>query len=351
MDFDPNDAGIPGQLFGLPDSPSDAHVVVVPVPFDATTSYRDGTRDGPAAVLAASAQVDLYDLEYGNPYSRGIAMLPLDRGMALEVAAKNREARAAAPAVRDRRDAAARAVVDACGARVNALVEETVAGLLEQGRLAVVLGGDHSTPFGSIRAHAARFPGLGILHIDAHADLRVAYEGFEWSHASIMHNVTSKIGAAGGVAALVQVGIRDFCEEEHMAIRHAPADHGTRILTHFDAPMQEALLRGGNWAEQAAHIVADLPEQVYVSLDIDGLDPTLCPDTGTPVPGGLSVHQLWGLLRALRRGGHRVVGFDLNEVAPARGLAPEAWGKDWNANVGARVLYKLIGAALGPSGV
>lgn len=354
MEFDPNAAAVSDGLYGLPHSPEDAHVVVVPVPFDATTSYRDGTRNGPAAVLAASAQVDLFDLDFGRPYARGIAMAPLGAGAPKAIAALNREARRhAEPVIAVGGEVAGKprlvkalAEVNRLSARMNALVEETVAGLLARGRLAVVLGGDHSTPFGAIKAYAARHPGLGILHVDAHADLRDAYEGFAFSHASIMHNVATRIGTAGGVATLVQVGIRDFCEAEYDFIAASGKGGIPRIVTHFDARLQAEKMGGTPFTALADRIVADLPGAVYLSVDIDGLDPALCPDTGTPVPGGLALHELWELLRALRRAGKRIVGLDLNEVAPSRTTRRAGWGADWNANVGARVLYKLIGAAL-----
>lgn len=356
MEFDPDGAAQGEGLYGLPDDPEGARVVVIPVPFDATTSYRDGTRNGPAAVLAASHQVDLFDLDFGRPYLQGITMRPLGEGPAATIRELGERARELAVPVIEaggvldgRPELEANlAEVNRIGSRLNELVEAQVESVLAAGRIAWVLGGDHSTPFGSIRAHGRRFPGLGILHVDAHADLRDAYEGFEWSHASIMHNVVTRIGAEGGVASLVQVGIRDFGEAEY-AMTQA-GDMGTRIVTHFDQRLAETRMRGGSWASLAERIVADLPEHVYLSLDIDGLDPKLCPDTGTPVPGGLAIDELWELLRAVVRSGRRIVGGDLNEVAPCRSLDPGEWGKDWNANVGARVLYRSIGAALAEAG-
>jgi agmatinase len=192
--------------------------------------------------------------------------------------------------------------------------------------------GDHAVPFGAIAAHAARHPAMGILHVDAHADLRHAYGGFTWSHASIMDNVVRRIPEV----PLVQVGVRDFCEEELDAIRAA----GPRIRTFFDRELRTERLRGTSFATQVDRIVACLPEEVYVSFDIDGLDPKLCPHTGTPVPGGLDFAQACYLLAAVVASARRIVGFDLVEVAPG----PD--GDEWDGNVGARLLYKLIGWAL-----
>ena len=193
-----------------------------------------------------------------------------------------------------------------------------------------MLGGDHSAPFGAIRAHAEAFPDLGILHLDAHADLREAYEGFTWSHASIMFNVVRQLPA---VKKLVQVAIRDLCEAEAALIDGS----GGRIVTFHDSKLAQGRFDGATWTHQVDEIVSHLPERVYLSFDIDGLDPTLCPNTGTPVPGGLSFHQASALLAGVVRSGRSIVGFDLCEVAP------DPAGGEWDGNVGARLLYKMIG--------
>jgi len=336
MTFDPNaaaerDAGI----YGLPYTADEARVVLLPVPWDATTSYRAGASRGPRAIFDASMQVDLYDAEVGKPYERGIAMLPESS----ELRAWNDEARAAAEEVIEAGGRvsgnaeleAALAKVNALSARVNEVVYLETKRLLGQGRVAAVVGGDHASPYGAIRAYAEKFQGLGVLHVDAHADLRRAYEGFEHSHASIMENVMR----LEGVSRIVQVGVRDFCEEELERI----ASSGGRVRTFFDVTLATAR-RKGALGESFAAAVSALPEAVYVSFDIDGLDPALCPHTGTPVPGGLSFHEASALLGAVAQSGRRIVGFDLNEVSPGDG------DDEWDANVGARVLYKLIGWTL-----
>lgn len=332
--FDPDAAALPGSgIFGLPFTPEESHVVIVPVPFEATTSYGGGTSKGPAAVLEASRQVDLYDHETGTPWSAGIAMLDIPKN----VVRWNREAKKyATPVIErggvvDRATRAAAAKVDAIGERLNAWVYETVSELLDEGKMAVVLGGDHSVPFGAIRAYAERHPGLGILHLDAHADLREAYEGLTWSHASIFHNVMTRIPRVG---KLVQVGVRDLGLAESRMIESSKG----RIVTFFDSDLASRKDRGEAFAQIAADIVARLPDEIYLSWDIDGLDPTLCPSTGTPVPGGLSWNEAMSLLRAVARSGKRVVGLDLCEVAPGP--------TEWDANVGARLLYKMIGFSL-----
>lgn len=333
--FDPNAAAAPGSgVFGLTTDEESAGVVLLPVPFDATTSYRRGTSRGPAAILEASKQVDLFDRQTGRPYEAGIFMCDADP----RISEWNDEARsladpiiAAGSAGDDPTLLASLARVNELCGQLNAWVEAAVEERLALGKLVAVVGGDHATPFGAIAAHARRTPGLGVLHIDAHADLRDAYEGFEFSHASIMHNVLVRCPS---VKKLVQVGIRDFGEAEH----DFQVSQGERVRCFFDADLAERKLEGTTWKTLSWEIVQALPRDVYVSFDIDGLDPALCPNTGTPVPGGLSFQEVCYLLSTVVKSGRRIVGFDLNEVAPGE--------DEWDANVGARVLYKLIGFAL-----
>ncbi len=338
MSFDPDAAASAGSgIYGLPFTPEEARVVVVPVPFEATTSYGGGTARGPAAVFEASKQVDLFDAETGRPYESGIAMLDVPK----KVQRWSREGKVLAKPVigaggaTNRRARAAVARVNDLGAKVNEWVYATTKTLLDAGKMPVTLGGDHSVPFGAIRAYAERYPGLGILHLDAHADLRQAYEGFTWSHASIFHNVMTRLDAVG---RLVQAGIRDLGQAEQAMI---DASNG-RIVTFHDARLAARKEEGEPFARLADEIAAALPDHVYLSWDIDGLDPTLCPSTGTPVPGGLSWNEAIGLLRALVRARKQIVGLDLCEIAPGE--------TEWDANVGARLLYKMIGFALKTQG-
>ena len=354
MTFDPDgpalaDAG----LYGLPSSVDEAAAVVVAVPFEATVSFRTGTKHGPAAIDAASRQVDLLDADFGRVYQPGIAMEPV----ADWIAGASDDARVAAMRVIEAHEQgeapadADVALVDAAGARVNAYVQERVAALLQRGRIPVVVGGDHSVPLGAIVACArhveqtAAGAPLGVLHLDAHLDLRDAYEGFKWSHASIMKNV---LDAAPSVR-LFQIGMRDFSDGELAIVRDQPE----RVTTWFDAQLRTPRLRG-RFIDVVDALVAALPRHVYLSFDIDGLDPTLCPSTGTPVPGGLSFDEIVTVLVAVARSGRTIVGLDLVEVAPppeaivtmADGeVDADALGDCWDANVGARLLYKMIGCA------
>ncbi len=341
--FDPNAAaGADSGIFGLDADAAQAAVWVHGAPFDATASYRKGAWQGPQAILQASRQVDLYDAWTARPYEAGIYMAPLDR----RILRWNKEASPLADLVIETggdvrgKPRLARALerVNARSGDVNQLVREQTLSALDAGKLPVLVGGDHSTPFGAIQACSERCGPLGVLHVDAHADLRPAYEGFEWSHASIMENVVRRLPR---VQRLVQVGIRDYCEQELETIRGSNG----RIRTLFDKEWSEARARGEDLRRLLRALMARLPERVYVSVDVDGLDPVLCPQTGTPVPGGLTWGEMQLLLAELARSGKRVVGLDVNEVNPGATWKP-GHPDAWDAIVGARLLYRLIATAL-----
>jgi agmatinase len=361
--FDPDAAADPAAgLFGLDHTAEAAELHVIPAPFDATCSYRRGAAEGPAAVLAASHQVELFDLAAGEPWKRGIHMQEPDG----RLAAWNAEARDLADGVIERAGriegdaalAADLARVNELSARADAAIEGQVAAALSAGKRVVLLGGDHSTALGSIRAHARHHRdsgaggGLGILHLDAHADLRVAFEGFERSHASVLHNALEAgldlapdarpadhpvPGAGEGLTSLVQVGLRDLSRGELDRIERDP-----RIHPVFDHDWAAARAAGEDLGLLIAEAIEHLPASVYLSLDIDGLDPTLCPSTGTPVPGGLGWHEAWLWIDAVRASGRRLVGADLVEVSP--GPAPDPATDTWDAMVGARLLHRILAA-------
>lgn len=344
--FDPDAAAQPGSgIFGLPSTRDQSRIVLVPVPFDATTSYGGGAAAGPNAILGASAQVDLHDAQFGPVYRRGIFLddePPGIRELSLHARALAEPIIAAGGVSSDPTPAetAALATIEAAGRSVNAAVERAVSAILDQGKIPGIVGGDHSTPFGAIRAcalaAAAADPsgGLGLLQIDAHMDLRDAFEGFRYSHASITHNVVTQIPQ---VTRVVQVGLRDVGKGEIDLSASMP----DRLFPHFDLDWARRLLDGQRFSELCRSAIEPLPRHVYITFDIDGLDPALCPHTGTPVPGGLSFSQAAILLQAVRDSGRTVVGFDLVEVTPS----PDPAAPEWDANVGARILYKLCGAA------
>ncbi len=329
-DFDPNGLAAPGQVYGLPYDVSSAEVVILPVPWEVTVSYASGTAQGPEAIRIASAQVDLYDPSVNEAWKMGLWMAPTSTKLAGKSERNRERAEAYLEALSEglsmQHVSKNHEKIEAACAHMVTWVESHVNEYLDRGQLVALLGGDHSTPLGYIRTLADRHPGLGILHIDAHMDLRRAYEGFTYSHASIMFNAMQH----PGISKLVQVGIRDYCEEE----LEVAAELGDRIEVFFDRDLKHAQFRGTSWASQVEAIVASLPQKVYLSLDIDGLDPKLCPHTGTPVAGGFEVEQVLYLVEAMGASGRTLVGLDLNEVAP--GL-----DGDWDANVGSRLLYRL----------
>jgi len=342
MNFDPNStATADSGIFGLPFSPADAKLVLIPVPWDVTTSYGKGASKGPEAVLAASHQVDLFDFETRDVYRHGYALLEIPD----EILSLNREFNEVSTRVVAQIEAG-EAVdlklvkrVNQASEQVNAWVYEQSKAALDRGQIVAVLGGDHSSPLGAIRALSEKYKGdFSILHVDAHADLRDAYQGFQHSHASIMHNVME---SSFRPKKLVQVGIRDFSDGEFQYIQSKPS----LISTHFDAPTKRRLMRGESWQKICDEVVAQLSERVYISFDIDGLTPDLCPSTGTPVPGGLSFEQATCLLATLHEHKKTIVGFDLCEVAQLDESS------EWDGNVGARLLFKMCGWTMMTNGL
>ncbi len=334
--FDPNAAASKESgIFGLPFSVDEAKLILLPITWEATTSYGGGTSKGPEAIFHASKQVDLFDAELGNFYEMGIAMIEPSQ----EVWQWNESAKNAAKRVIEEAELAIQAV-NAHSKALNHYVYSETKRHLSQEKLVGIVGGDHSVPFGAINAFLEKHPEMGILHFDAHADMRSAFEGFEFSHASIMYNVITKTS----LNKLVQVGIRDFCEEEFQFIQK----NNDRVVTFFDALLQEQKMNGKHWSQICDDIIQHLPPSVYVSFDIDGLDPRFCPHTGTPVPGGLDFNEALYLLKKVVKSGRKIIGFDLNEVSlgTAHSSTQNNPAAEWDANVGARLLYKLCGWTL-----
>ncbi|NQZ00321.1 MAG: arginase family protein [Bdellovibrionales bacterium] len=333
------DEGLTGSykngLFGIPAKKAESKVVIAPVPWDTTTSYGKGTSKGPQAILQASPQIDLFDFDLENSWKKGYywddALMPLEqlnnrvRPLSEMVMSQLEESGQLSPENRQLQSE----VNSACKSMVGQVYEFSKK-TVESGKLLGLVGGDHSTPEGYLKLLSERLQGdFGILHIDAHHDLRVSYQGFDHSHASIMHNVMSLPQSPN---SLVQVGIRDFSQQEYNYSERHP-----KIKTFWDRKLKAELFAGKTWSDCCSEIIASLPERVYVSFDIDGLSPEFCPSTGTPVPGGLSYDQAVYLLASLGKSGKTLIGFDLNEVAPSSD------GNEWDANVGCRLLFQLCG--------
>ena len=333
--FDPNGVGAAhAQVFGLPFSHAESRVVILPVPWDATASYEAGSSRGPEAIRKASPQLDLDDPDVPDSWQAGFFMLQSSP----EWQQRNRVLR---PRVSEhlRLLESGAEPDDSLPQRVNEETEalrkwvfERTEETLHAGKIPGLLGGDHGTALGAMQAGLAQYPAMGILQIDAHADLRDAYEGFRHSHASIMHNALD-----AGVTCLVPVGLRDVCQAENQILSADP-----RISAFPQHVLDTRRFNGENWKACVADIIAALPQDVWVSFDIDGLDPSLCPNTGTPVPGGLSFAEVSFLLGELMHSGRLIIGFDLTEVSPDPDDRHE-----WDANVGARILYRLCSVAVG----
>jgi agmatinase len=335
--FDPNSVGLKtNNIFGLPFKEEEAELVLLPVPWEVTVSYRPGTARGPENIFDASMQIDLYDPDVTDGWKKGFYMMPVDKNIRKKSDFLRQCAELIISHLTEGGEVAENEQlaeklnnINAGGELLCNWVQEMSARLLKQGKRVGLIGGDHSTPLGFIRALAEHHTDFGVLQIDAHADLRNAYEGFEYSHASIMYNVMEMVPQ---VTKLVQVGIRDYCDEEMDMIRNSNG----RISTYFDKDIKEQQYEGATWKEICNRIINELPQKVYISFDIDGLDPKLCPSTGTPVPGGFEVEQVFYLFKQLHLSGRELIGFDLNEVSTGTQSSDSI-----DAIVGARVLYKL----------
>lgn len=331
-DFNPNGVGLKnGNFIGLPFTQENAEVVLLPVPWDVTVSYGQGTALAPDAILDASTQLDLFDLDVADGWKRGIYFQEINEDV-LQIRNKLRPKATEYinflenGGVLDS-DSGMETLLDEINSECEAMnyfVYRESKKLLDDGKLVGVVGGDHSTPLGYIKALSEKYERFGVLQIDAHMDLRNSYEGFTYSHASIFYNALR----LSSVKKLVQVGIRDCCDEE---IEHSKQDG--RVSVFFDQHLKEEQYNGAHWTEQCKEIIADLPGNVYISFDVDGLDPKLCPNTGTPVPGGLEFNQITFLFKKLLESGRKIIGFDVCECG----------NDEWDANVAARIIYKLCG--------
>lgn len=336
LSFDPSQPGLSdATVFGLPFSAEESEIIVIPVPWEVTVSYGSGASNGPEAILESSFQVDLLHQEYPELWKLGIFMDKAPKKLAKRSAKYKKmaqpiiEALESGERIEDHQSLYQNLekINDVCADMVEMVKNQTLH-WLNQGKCAVLLGGDHSTPLGYYQALAEKHPSFGILHLDAHMDFRIAYEGFTFSHASIMYNALQ----IQNISKIVQVGIRDFCEEEVGVAK----GQGDRVKVLTDQYLKEKEFKGLNWHKQCEEIIAMLPEKVCVSFDIDGLEPWYCPNTGTPVPGGYSFEQAAYLLRLLANSGKEIIGFDLVEVSPGE--------NDWDGNVGARMLFHMCGA-------
>ncbi|MGN6401969.1 MAG: agmatinase family protein [Flavisolibacter sp.] len=332
--FDPNGAGNPNNnVFGLPFSEQDARLVILPVPWEVTVSFGSGTARCSEQIMKASLQVDLFDPEVPDGWKDGFFLRETDKKILLKSDYLRKEAELYIDYI-SQGDVVANnqfmcktlKEVNEGGYFLNNWVHHQTKELLDKGKLVALLGGDHSTPLGYMKAIGEKHGDFGIIQIDAHCDLREGYEGFVYSHASIMYNALKEIPQ---LKKLVQVGIRDYSQGEHEFIQQ----NADRIKTYFDADIRSRQFEGETFKQIVDEMIAQLPQKVYISFDIDGLDPKLCPNTGTPVQGGFETEQVFYIFKKIQQSGKQIIGFDLSEVSTSETC--------WDANVGARVLFKL----------
>jgi len=313
--------------------PSEASLVLIPVPWEATVSFGEGTAKAPDAIRVSSHQLDLENYHYIKPYKAGILMQEIDEELFdLSNKARKKAVQVIEALENESEDKKALKFVNNASEILNSSIYKKSIKQLKDNKFVGIVGGDHSCPFGLIKAlNDTQDEDFGILHVDAHHDLRKAYEGFNHSHASILYNVMNECEK---VSKLVQFGIRDYSSEESQRLKK----YQTRAACLYDASMQEQLADGKSLKEILTPYVEQLPHNVYLSIDIDGLDPVNCPNTGTPVPGGLSYSQLEFLILIVVKSGREIIGFDLCEVGKSKNT--------WDENVASRILYQLCGALL-----
>ena len=321
------------NIFGLPFTEEDARLVILPIPWEVTVSYSAGTARAPEHIFRAAYQVDLFDAENRNGWMQGFYMRHSDKKVLLKSDYLRKEAELYIDYISkgekvEKNNFMSKSLkeINEGSLYMNKWVYDQAKALLDQDKLVALLGGDHSTPLGYMKALAEKHGDFGILQIDAHCDLRESYENFTYSHASIMYNVLKEIPE---VKKILQVGIRDYGEQEWEMIQNSKG----RVVTYFDKVIKERQYEGENWKDIADEMIKHLPDNVYLSFDIDGLDPKLCPNSGTPVQGGLETEQAFYMIKRLLKSGRKLIGFDLVEVGVGE--------NDWDANVGARVLWRL----------
>jgi agmatinase len=329
--FNPNDpATEDSNIFGLPFNKEEAAVILLPLPWEVTVSFSAGTANAPDLIFDASHQVDLFDPYIKEAWKIGICMDEVNkdwvsksdklRSKAVQILLQitsgtlNENGKHAETLYNE---------VNEGGKIFNQQVKEYTSKIISSGKIIGGVGGDHSTPLGIIEALTEKFENFGILQLDAHCDLRAAFEGFEYSHASIMFNALK----LPQISKLVQVGIRDYCEEEVNYIEQANG----RVKTFFDRDIKQAQFKGKKIDDIFNDIVNELPQKVYLSFDADALDPKLCPNTGTPVAGGFETDEVLYLLEKVVESGRQIIAFDLNETG----------NNDWDANVSSRLLFRI----------
>ena len=321
--------------FDVETSFEDSRMILIPVPWSATVSYGRGAEQGPQLIRQASDQLDFFNPLLKLSYNEKIHFLPEDSS----IQAMSGQALSWVQEIRrgfKKQDVKLyENVNESCRALLDWIYEKSLK-IFSQNKIPALVGGDHSISEALISLVGERTKGdYGVLHLDAHADLRPNYEGFKYSHAGVMYNV---LNLPFPPKKLVQIAVRDFSQQEYNLIQK-----DNRIQCYFDDWIYNRMFKGEVWADLCHHIVSQLPERFYVSLDVDALDWSYAPDTGTPVPGGLSFNQVLYLLAETRKQNKKLIAFD---VVESSGGGVISQSSEWNGNVSARLIYFLCGLAL-----
>lgn len=332
--FDQNFVGNPNNnIFGLPFTEEEARLVILPVPWEVTVSYAAGTARACEHIYKCSKQVDIFDIDGSFGWKQGLYMRDLDKKILMKSDYLRKEAELFIDYIskgesveKNKFMCKSLKEINEGSKMMNQWVYDQSKELLAKGKLVGLLGGDHSTPLGFMKALTEKYGSFGVLQIDAHCDLRKAYEHFIYSHASIMYNALEEIPT---LEKLIQLGVRDYSEEEWSLV----CNSNFRVITYFDKEIKERQFEGETWKQLVDEIVQQLPQQVYLSFDIDGLDRKYCPNTGTPVQGGFETEEIFFLVKKIHESGRKLIGFDLVEIGVGQ--------SDWDSNVGARTLWRL----------
>lgn len=332
--FDVNDvANRNNNIFGLPFTEEDAKVILLPVPWEVTVSCNAGTARAIEHIYKTSTQIDLFDSNMPQGWQQGFYMRDIDKKILMKSDYLRKEAELYIDFIAHGQDINKNKFmlkslkeINEGSEMLNNWVYEQTKNLLERDKLVGLIGGDHSISLGYFKALSEKYKSFGVLQIDAHCDLRNAYEKFNYSHASIMYNALQQVPA---IERLIQAGVRDYCEAEWNYI----CNSDFKVITYFDQQIKERQFGGENWKMIVDEMLQFLPEHVYFSFDIDGLDPKLCPHTGTPVPGGFQADEILYLLKKIVESGKKLIGFDLVEVGVGE--------NNYDAVVAAKLLWKI----------
>lgn len=322
-------------VFGLSYDKSESSLILLSIPFELTTTFREGTLYAPHKIKDASSQIDLMNNLDSYAWQKGIYWDNSNEYFFLNISKSYRPSAKKIidflennQLLNDELKNEQYIINNVCEKASNE-ISKLVFQILQNDKIPGVIGGEHSITYGVIDAIQNVYDDFCILQIDAHHDLRNTYLGFTYSHASVMYNILNKYD---NVNKIVQIGVRDYCEEEKNLV-----EENDKIFTFYDFDINVQLFNGKSFHDIAKQIVDLLTDNLYISFDIDGLQPYLCPETGTPVPGGLSYEQIEYLFYLISKTNKKIIGFDLCEVS-GRG--------QWDAIVGSRILYLLSVLAL-----